>query len=57
MVDPGGGCQEVYHFLSIFISVHPPLNAYLRDDVTELQTSSLAAKSRIQKRMNTDEAG
>jgi hypothetical protein len=55
--NPGGGGQEIHHFLSTFIGVHPPLNAYFRGGVTEPQTSSLAAKSRVQKRMKTDEAG
>jgi hypothetical protein len=55
--DPGSGCQEVHHFLSTFIGVHHLSNSYFREGVTEAQTSSQAAKSRIQRRMNTDEAG
>jgi hypothetical protein len=54
---PEAAANEVHHFLSTFIGVHPPLNAYFRGGVTEPQTSSLAAKSRVQKRMKTDEAG
>jgi hypothetical protein len=39
---------------SVFIRFQ---NSSFRDGVTEPQTSSLVAKSRIQKQMNTDEAG
>jgi hypothetical protein len=47
-------CIISYPTSSVFIRFK---NSYFRDGVPERQTSSLAAKSRIQKRMNTDEAG
>jgi hypothetical protein len=50
-MDPGSGRQEVHHFLSAFIGVHRLLNSYFRDGVTDFQTSSPPANSRIQKRM------